>query len=83
MSETRLVLFLGLISGFGMLGWALSGVITGRILTKTYDNEDGERRYSRYVLRSEEPVWFWVNCATYGIVGIAVLVVVAGLLLRR
>ncbi|HZV94262.1 MAG TPA: hypothetical protein VFF72_13670 [Caldimonas sp.] len=80
MSDTKIVLVLGLVCGIGMLGWALSGVVTGRILTKTYGNdEDGERRYSRHVYRSEEPVWFWVNCATYGIVGIAVLLVVAAL----
>lgn len=82
MNETRVVLFLGLLSGMGMLGWALWGLITGRILTKSYRNEDGERRYSRCVFRSEEPVWFWVTCATYGIVGVAVLVFDVALLMR-
>lgn len=76
MTETRIVLCLGLVAGIGVIVWALSGVMTGRILTKSYGrDDDGERRYSRYVQRSEEPIWFWVNCATYAVVGIAVTIV--------
>lgn len=82
MNETKVVLMLGFISGAGMLAWALSGVVTGKILTKSYGSDDGQRRYSRYVFRDEEPVWFWLLCTTYGTVGIGVLVVVTRLFMR-
>jgi hypothetical protein len=82
MNGTKIVLVLGIFSGLGMLAWAMSGLITGKILTKSYGSEGGERRYSRYVFRDEEPVWFWVLCATYGAVGMAVLAVVILLLMR-
>ena len=79
---TKAVLVLGVFSGIGMLAWALSGVITGKILIKSYGDENGERRYSRYVFKDEEPAWFWAHCAIYATVGIAVLTVVTRLLMR-
>ncbi len=81
-NETTFVLVLGIIAGIGMLAWAASGLLAGKILTKSYGSESGERRYSRYVFRNEEPVWFWTLCAIYGAVGVAVLAVATGLLMR-
>jgi hypothetical protein len=82
MNATKLVLILGVVSGIGMLAWAASGVVMGKILTKSYGGDDGQRRYSRYVFRDQEPVWFWVLCTTYGMVGIGVLVAVTRLITR-
>ena len=83
MAESKFVLMLGVVSAIGMFGWGLSGVLTGRILDKSYGRaEDGSRRFARYVVRSEEPVWFWVVCGTYMAVGAALLVAVVLIFLR-
>ena len=84
MAEVELVLMLGVVSAIGMFGWGLSGVLTGRILDKSYGRAaDGSRRFSRYVQRSEEPIWFWVLCGTYMTVGVVLLVAVALFSFRR
>lgn len=83
MTDSKFVLMLGVVSAVGMFGWGVSGVLTGRILDKSYGRAaDGSRRFSRYVKRSEEPVWFWVLCGTYMILGIALLATVALFSLR-
>ncbi len=66
-------MWLGVILAIGMVAWGLSGVVTGKVLTKSYGTVDGERRYYRYVHRDEEPVWFWTLCCIYSGVGIAML----------
>jgi hypothetical protein len=84
MTGSKFVLMLGVASAIGMFGWGLSGVLTGRILDKSYGRAaDGSRRFSRYIKRSEEPVWFWVLCGTYMTLGIALLVAVALFFFRR
>lgn len=82
MTDTKLVLMLGIVSGIGMLAWAVSGVITDRIHSKDYGIKHGQRTYARCLHRSEEPVCFWVTCATCATVGFAVLTVLTTLLVR-
>ncbi len=83
MHQTSLVLMLGLISGVGMLAWAVSGVVKGEIYTKgSGGNDDGQPTYAHLVCRNEEPLQFWVTCATYATVGLAVLAFVTVLFFR-
>lgn len=78
MTESGFVLVLGALIAAGMLLWGLSGVFSGRIRVKSYGlAEDGNRRFSREILRSEEPLWFWMACCTYMAVGVAALVAIA------
>ncbi len=53
----------------------LSGVFTGKVLTKSYGTRDGERRYYRFVSRKEEPAWFWTLCTVYTSIGLGMLLV--------
>ena len=83
MAVSNLVLVFGVVAGIAMFGWGLSGVLTGRILGKTYGRaDDGEREFARDVLRSGEPLWFWLLCGTYMAVGAALLAIVVWLSLR-
>jgi hypothetical protein len=68
-------LVIGVILALGMVGWGLSGVFTGKVLTKAYGTVDGERRYYRFVSRQDEPVWFWTLCGVYTGIGICMLLV--------
>lgn len=63
-----------------MLGWGISGLVTGKILAKSYHVENRRQRYARYIYRQVEPIWFWLLCTTYCAVGIGSLIVVARLL---
>ncbi len=56
-----------------MLAWGLSGVVSGKVLTKSYGVVDGKRTYYRFVSRSKEPVWFWTLCSLYMAIGIATI----------
>lgn len=75
MSSTAIILALGIVMALLMMAWGLSGVFTGRVLTKSYGTVEGQRRYCRFVRRDEEPVWFWTLCCIYTGVGIAMMVV--------
>jgi len=67
------LLVLGLILALGMIGWGLSGVFSGRVLTKSYGIVDGKRRYYRLVSRQQEPLWFWTLCGVYAGIGMCML----------
>jgi hypothetical protein len=75
MNSSKAILWFGFAAALGMIGWGLSGVFTGRVMTKSYGTVDGERTYYRFVRRDEEPVWFWTLCSIYTGVGIGMLVV--------
>lgn len=81
MAASRFVLVLAALIALGVIGWGISGVLIGSIRVKSYGfADDGSRRFSREVLRREEPVWFWTICCTYVAVGVAALVAVAMIL---
>jgi formate/nitrite transporter FocA (FNT family) len=80
MISSRLMLGFGFIAALGMVAWGLSGVFTGRVLTKSYGKVDGKRTFYRFVRREEEPVWFWILCGIYTTVGIAMLALIYFLL---
>ena len=70
-----MILVTGFLLALGMVGWGLSGVFSGKVLTKSYGTVDGERRYYRFVSRRDEPVWFWTLCGVYTGVGIGMLLI--------
>lgn len=80
MISSKVILWFGFFAALGMIGWGLSGVFTGRIVTKAYGTVDGKRIYYRFVRRDEEPAWFWVLCSIYMTVGIAMMVTICFLL---
>ena len=84
MTKLKFVLMLGVVSAIGMFAWGLSGIMTGKSLDKSYGRAaDGTRQFSRYVVRDEEPIWFWVLCSTYMLLGIALLATVVLVFFRR
>lgn len=78
MTESKFVLVLGAVIAAGIFGWGLSGVFTGRIRVKSYGlADDGSRRFSRIVSRTEQPAWFWTICCLYMALGIVLLIGIA------
>ena len=75
MISSNAIAGLGVVLALGMIGWGLSGVFTGKVLTKSYGTVDGERRYYRFVRRDDEPVWFWALCGVYMTIGAGMLLV--------
>ncbi|HXZ97561.1 MAG TPA: hypothetical protein VEG37_11035 [Burkholderiales bacterium] len=76
MTSSKIVLVLGILLAIGMVAWGVSGIVLGKVITKSYETINGERRHFRLVRRDEEPVWFWIVCSVYVAVGIAILVMV-------
>ncbi|HUL42425.1 MAG TPA: hypothetical protein VLV32_11065 [Burkholderiales bacterium] len=76
MISSTFLLGLGILVAVGMVAWGMSGIILGKVITKSYGTVDGERRYYRFVRRDEEPIWFWILCSTYLGVGIAMMVLI-------
>jgi len=76
MMASKVILVIGIILAIGMVAWGVSGIVLGKVITKSYETINGERRYFRLVRRDEEPVWFWILCSIYISVGLAVLVII-------
>ena len=76
MISSEALLVIGMFAATSVLGWGLSGVFTGKILTKAYGAVNGRRVYSRFVYRDQEPVWFWTLCGTYTSIGIMMMAVI-------
>lgn len=76
MISSKFVLGLGVLLAIGMVAWGMSGIILGKVITKSYGIIDGERRYYRFIRRDEEPIWFWIVCSVYVSVGIAMMVLI-------
>jgi hypothetical protein len=80
MVSSKAVLELGMILAIGMVALGLSGVFTGKVLTKSYGSVEGKRTFYRFVRRDEEPVWFWTLCGIYSCIGIAMMALIYFLL---
>ena len=65
------------LAAIGMLAWGLSGVVTGRVVVKSYGTIDGRRVYYRVVRRAQEPLWFWTVSSVYMALGIVLMAVLS------
>ncbi len=75
---------LGVICGLGMLAWAGHGVATCQIHAKDGGRRN-DRQFKRHylIVRAEQPVQFWLTCATYAAVGVVVLLFATLLIVRQ